>query len=62
MMFSDLPSSHGGEVIIKIRSPVGYGSYGRWHISELLIQTYTELMDVAFTVFNYFYGMPTGYP
>lgn len=26
MMFSDLPSSHGGEVMIKIRSPVGFGS------------------------------------
>jgi len=31
-------------------------------ISELLIQTYTELMDVVFTVFNYIYGTPAGYP
>lgn len=32
------------------------------NISELLIQTYTELMDVVFTLFNYIYGMPAVYP
>ena len=32
------------------------------NISELLIQTYTELMDVVFTLFNYIYEMLAVYP